>query len=200
MVIQRLRTPEKDKLKAHYFDRYANSIEDAKVLSSVGDQSRLVETGRCYETNSGAGTVTCTFPISGHITRVLGEGMTLSFWTVYPSFGGSVRTEQGNFAFNKVANDVNHLIQFGYSGNNGGTSYSMQWQTRDAANNIYRLRLIDTATPKNQLNLWVFRMINNGDGTVTKQIFIDNILKLQETVPEPVQGQLYNYLNHPKRY
>lgn len=50
-IIKHIEPPIKDKLKAHYFDRYRPSIDGNKVLSSVGDQSegREIQPGRCYD-------------------------------------------------------------------------------------------------------------------------------------------------------
>lgn len=50
-IIKHLEPPIKDKLKAHYFDRYRPSIDGNKILSSVGDQSegREIQPGRCYD-------------------------------------------------------------------------------------------------------------------------------------------------------
>lgn len=50
-IIKHIEPPIKDKLKAHYFDRYRPSIEGNKILSSVGDQSegREIQPGRCYD-------------------------------------------------------------------------------------------------------------------------------------------------------
>lgn len=50
-IIKHIEPPIKDKLKAHYFDRYRPSIDGNKILSSVGDQSegREIQPGRCYD-------------------------------------------------------------------------------------------------------------------------------------------------------
>lgn len=50
-IIKHIEPPVKDKLKAHYFDRYRPSIDGNKILSSVGDQSegREIQPGRYYD-------------------------------------------------------------------------------------------------------------------------------------------------------
>src|SRR5690606_9929703 len=51
MIIKHVKPPAQDKLKAHYFDRYTNTFDGNKLLSSVGDQSegREIQPGRCYD-------------------------------------------------------------------------------------------------------------------------------------------------------
>lgn len=182
MVIQRLKPPVQNKLKAHYFDRYANSIEDAKVLSSVGDQSRPVQLGKCYETNAGAGTVSCTFPSNDHFNITNNLSYTISFWATYPSFGSAQRTEQGNFDIGPIMNDGNNIIYFGYSANSGSGFSAIQWQTRDASNNIFRLYVPNEQVPKNNYIHFAFVATNNLDGTINKEVYINGIMRVQHTV------------------
>lgn len=82
-MITHLKPPIPNKLKAHWFDRYALAFEGSKLLSSVGDQDqgRPVQLGRCYDFDGADDFINLSkvIPFSS-------SSFTVEFWVNYSSF------------------------------------------------------------------------------------------------------------------
>src|SRR5699024_9695401 len=93
-MIKRLEPPVKYKLKTQYFDRYSESFKDGKVLSSIGDQSRPVQTGRCYSADGTDDHILTPF-INDYFTSSYGiEAINLDSQKV--RFMGKVHSTEGD--------------------------------------------------------------------------------------------------------